>query len=101
MVTVTLTIPDSVKEELRRFSWVNWSEVARHEFIKKEIFFKFLKTGTISKEDQKYCDSIDWYPIDDLPLKEAYVKMAKSRKYSSSSKTSMSAAEFEKWCDSL
>ncbi len=31
MVSVTLSMPDDVKAELKRFSWVNWSEVAREE----------------------------------------------------------------------
>jgi len=36
MPTATLTIPDNVKAEVQRFSWINWSEVAREEFIRQE-----------------------------------------------------------------
>jgi hypothetical protein len=36
MSTVTLTFPDDVKSELRRFSWVNWSELAREELLMQE-----------------------------------------------------------------
>ena len=36
MPTVTLTVPDTLKSELIRFSWVNWSEVAREELVKQE-----------------------------------------------------------------
>ena len=35
MVSATLTVSDEIKSELKRFSWVNWSEVAREEMIKK------------------------------------------------------------------
>jgi hypothetical protein len=36
MTTVTLTFSDDVKSELRRFSWVNWSELAREELLMQE-----------------------------------------------------------------
>jgi len=36
MPTATLTIPDNVKAEVQHFSWINWSEVAREEFIRQE-----------------------------------------------------------------
>jgi len=38
MVNVVLTIPEHVKNEIDHFPWVNWSEVAREEVFKKEIF---------------------------------------------------------------
>lgn len=45
MGSVTLTIPDDVKTELKRFSWINWSEVAREAFLKRlrrdEAFKRF------------------------------------------------------------
>jgi len=36
MPTATLTISDDLKAEINRFSWINWSEVAREEFIRQE-----------------------------------------------------------------
>ena len=45
MTSVTLTISDDIKAELKKFSWINWSEVAREAFIKKlkrdEAFKRF------------------------------------------------------------
>jgi len=38
MPSVTLTIPDKVKAELKEFAWVNWSELARQEILKNELF---------------------------------------------------------------
>jgi len=38
MPSVTLTIPDKVKADLREFAWVNWSELARQEIFKHELF---------------------------------------------------------------
>ena len=45
MTSVTLTISDDIKAELKKFSWINWSEVAREAFLKKlkrdEAFKRF------------------------------------------------------------
>ena len=57
MPTVTLTIPEDVKAELKRFSWINWSEVARESFLEKlrrdEAFKRFdevLKNSKMTDE---------------------------------------------------
>ena len=36
MGSAVLTIPDEVKAELKRFSWINWSELARVEVLEQE-----------------------------------------------------------------
>lgn len=36
MASAVLTIPDSIKDELKRFPWANWSEVARVEALEQE-----------------------------------------------------------------
>ncbi|MFH0875602.1 MAG: hypothetical protein V1859_06705 [archaeon] len=77
MVSITLSVADEYKAELKRFSWVNWSELAREELLKKDIFEQFMKTRKLSEEDTKFCEAIDWHPVDELPLKEEYVKKLK------------------------
>ena len=62
---------------MEHFSWVNWSEVNREELNKKRIFEEFIKTGTLSDEDQKFCDKMDWDPIDELEVKEEYIEKLK------------------------
>lgn len=74
MATLTLSISDFLRNELKQILWVNWSEVAREESLKKIIFEKYVKTGKLSEEDWKFCDKIDWHPVDELPLKEEFVK---------------------------
>ena len=74
MTSVTVSLTEDLKEEIIEFSWVNWSEIAREEFIKKMIFEKYLKTHEISDEDWEFCDRIDWHPVDELPLKEEFIK---------------------------
>ena len=46
--------------------------------MKQNIFERFIKTDTLSKEDQEFCDKIDWYPIDELEVKEEYIKKLKA-----------------------
>lgn len=57
MTSVTLTISDDIKAELKRFSWINWSEVAREAFLKRlrrdEAFKRFdeiLKNSEMTDE---------------------------------------------------
>lgn len=100
MVSMSIAVEESFKAEIESFAWVTWSEVAREEALKKEIFERFLKTGTLSEEDQKFCDETDWYPIDELPLKEEYVKKLKELSKKPAGKP-MTVEEFNNWCDSL
>jgi len=74
MVSITLTISDEFKTQLQNLKWINWSEIAREEIQKKLIFENFLKTGKITNEEQKFCTKIDWHPVDELPLKEEFLR---------------------------
>jgi len=51
MVSIIMPIEDKFKERLNLFSWINWSEVAREESLKKEIFEKYIKDKKLSKDD--------------------------------------------------
>jgi len=100
MVSITVTLDDELKAKVRRLSWVNWSEVAREEANKKRIFEEFIRTGTLSKDDQEFCNEINWDPIDELELKEDYVKKLKESVKKPAGKP-MTVEEFNKWCSSL
>lgn len=100
MASMTFVVDKQLKRDIEHFSWVNWSEVNREELNKKRIFEEFIKTGTLSAEDQEFCDKIDWYPVDELPLREEYVKKLKALRKKPAGKP-MSLEEFNKWCDSL
>lgn len=80
MATVTLSISEEFKAELKSFPWVNWSEFAREEATKKMIFEKYVKTGELSDEDWAFCEKIDWHPVDELPLKKSYIKKIEAAK---------------------
>ncbi len=74
MANVTLSISEEFKAQLKSLLWVNWSELAREEALKKIIFEKYIKTGQLADEDCDFCQRIDWHPVDELPLKEEFIK---------------------------
>ena len=58
MPSATLTIPQEIKSELKRFAWVNWSEVARESFLeamkRQEALDKLnelFKNSELTEED--------------------------------------------------
>ena len=80
MASLTLSISEEFKNQLKNLSWVNWSEIAREESLKKLIFENYLKTGSITDDEWAFCDKINWHPVDELPLKEDYKKKLEARK---------------------
>ena len=80
MVSLTISISEELKDELKELSWINWSDVAREEALKKLISENYIKTGKITDDEWKFCDRIDWHPVDELPLKEAFVKRLQKAK---------------------
>lgn len=58
MVSVIITIPKETKVEMEDFPWVNWSEIAREQFIKNQKKIKALgildeltKESTFTEQD--------------------------------------------------
>lgn len=100
MACITVPLDIEFKERMHNFLWVNWSELGRESMLKRCIFDRFIKTGTLSDEDQEFCDSIDWYPVDWLTLRKEYVEELKRIEKGPHSKA-MTAEEFDKWMDDL
>ena len=73
MTSLTLSVNDEMKDQLKSFMWVNWSEIAREEALKKLIFEKYLSKEAITAEEWEFCEKIDWHPVDDLPLKKEFL----------------------------
>jgi len=57
MASLMASLPDSLKEDIEKLSWINWSEVAREAFIKKikklEALGKFEKILDKSEFSEK------------------------------------------------
>jgi len=96
MASLTLSVSDEFKEQLKTFLWVNWSEIAREEALKKIIFENYMKTGKISDEEWEFCEKIDWHPVDELPLKEEFKKELEKRKKEKSIKLKSVSELFKK-----
>jgi len=81
MACITVSLDAPLKERVERFSWVNWSEVAKEEILKREMFGRYLKTGELTDADWEFCEKINWHPVDELPLREEYkAKLEERRK---------------------
>jgi hypothetical protein len=74
MPCITISVDKKFKERLSRFSWINWSEIGREELFKRYLFEKYIKTGELAKDEEKFCEKIDWHPVDELPIKKEFVK---------------------------
>jgi hypothetical protein len=80
MVSLTFSLDEKSFARMSRFSWVNWSEVARVETTKREIFERYIRKGELTDEDWKFCEAHDWHPVDRLPLKKEFVAKLKAVK---------------------
>jgi hypothetical protein len=74
MACITISVDKTFKERLSKFSWINWSEIGREELLKRYLFEKYMKTGELAKDEEKFCEQIDWHPVDELPIKKEFVK---------------------------
>jgi len=80
MTSITLSVTEEIKNQLKSLQWINWSEIAREETMKKLIFEHYVKSGEITDEEWEFCEKIDWHPVDELPLKQEFVKKIQSAK---------------------
>jgi hypothetical protein len=44
---------------------------------KEKIFNKYVKSKKLSKEEMDFCETNDWHPVDELPLRAEFVKKIK------------------------
>jgi thymidine phosphorylase len=58
MVSITLKVTEDFKKMIKQLSWVNWSEIAREEALKKleeekalEKFRKIISKSNFSEKD--------------------------------------------------
>ena len=82
MVSVALKISDEFKSKIDRLPWINWSELARQEYLKQEEISqqweKFEKIVSKSKLTQEQADELsdkaNWR------LAKRYEELLKKRK---------------------
>lgn len=100
MACITISIETSFKERLTKFLWVNWSEIGREEILKRYIFEKYIQTGKLAKDEDEFCEKIDWHPVDELPLKEEFIKKLKKIQKDPYSKK-IHSKDINKWFEEL
>lgn len=96
MASLTLSVSEEFKEQLKSFLWVNWSEIAREEAFKKLIFEDYIKTGKLSDKEWEFCEKIDWHPVDELPLKQEFKEELMRRRKEKSIKLKSVSEIFKK-----
>jgi len=69
--------------------------------IKQDISKKFKQTRKITDEDWEFCEKIDWHPIDELPMKESFIKELEEARHEPTGKVYNSIKEFNDWCDKI
>lgn len=101
MGTVTLSLPDKLKQEINNNDWVNWSSVARRAFIETlkdikelQLMKKVREISEISSDDNREVKASVVNEV--VKSVESTIKKLKSGKVKS-----MTASEFNKWCDSI
>lgn len=100
MACITISVDKTFKERLTRFSWINWSEIGREELLKRYLYEKYMKTGTLSKDEEQFCEQIDWHPVDELPIKKEFVKKLGEIRRGTSSKP-MKPDQLKQWLKKL
>ncbi|MBS3077026.1 hypothetical protein J4233_02020 [Candidatus Pacearchaeota archaeon] len=65
-----------IKSKLRMNSELIANAVVR--LMKRDILERFMRNGEFTADDQEFCDKINWYPIDELELKEEYIEKLKA-----------------------
>jgi len=60
MVSVSFTITDDLKARMEKFSWINWSDVAREDAIKREKLHEGFEefNRIVSKSKLTYTDAM-------------------------------------------
>lgn len=62
MSSLTFAIPDEVKLEMKKLSWINWSELANKELVEElklqERLRRFMKIVSKSKFTEKDADEL-------------------------------------------
>jgi hypothetical protein len=96
MANITLSVSESLRMEMDKHSDIRWSEVARNAILEKmiqlrkhEILRKYIDKEPISEKDWAWMDENDWHPVDELPMKPAYIKSLKAAMKAPTKKTTI------------
>lgn len=91
MSTLTIPIDDELYDQVQKFPWVRWSKVVQDGIRKRRILETYIREKSISEGDAAFCETIDWHPVDELPIRQEVIdKLKKSDKISAVAVTDVS-----------
>ena len=101
MGTITLSVPDELKEKMDKTDFINWSSVARHAFAEiledvKELQLrkKMREISEIAEDDER--------EVKESVAKEAVKSIGEAAKELKSGKRKpITLEEFNRWCGSV
>ena len=99
MGCITVSVEKRFQKKTRPFSLGKLVRNWTRRNPKKYIFDKYVKTGKLSKDENKFCERIDWHPVDELPLRKEFIQ--KMKKATSKPSKKMNTKELEQWLEHL
>ena len=101
MGTITLSVPDELKEKMSRTDWINWSSVARHAFSETLKDFEELQLRKKVREISEIAED-DAREVKESVFNEFVESVEKtSKELKSGKRKAMNLDEFNKWCEFL
>ena len=96
MANLTLSMPADVSEQMKSYSEIKWSEIARSAILEKiihlrklELLRKYVDKEPFSDSDLRWMDENDWHPVDERPMKPEYIKSLKAAMKAPTKKTTI------------
>ena len=101
MGTITLSVPDKLKDEMSKTDWVNWSSVARHAFSETLKDVEELQLKKKIREISEIPED-DTREVKESVVKEVVASVEKaSKELKSGKRKPITLDEFNKWCESV
>ena len=81
MADVVVKVPREVKARTEGKIKLNLEFLADTVIglMKRDISERYKKTGEITDEDWRFCEKIDWHPVDELPPKKEHIEELRKR----------------------
>jgi len=78
-MNLTLSIPKDIEETMKELPKIKWTVVAREAINQRKLVIldRYLRRKELTDKEYAFMDRIDWHPVDELELREEYVKKLK------------------------
>ncbi len=107
-MNITLSIDKNLEAIIKESKYIKWTEIARDairekaiELKKEELFNRYMKKEKLSDKAHKWMEEIDWHPVDELELKDVFVKEIKKIKIENKNRKITKIKDINKHFDNL